>query len=173
MLGSSAIADSKCDYGAALVILGLLVETVDSGIRITPSPCKVEKWLAMLAHAETHKMLPPWMAEKLAGGLSFGMRFQFKRLGRAMLRPLFSQAKHGRCKVGGRLMMAVRWWMAVLRLGIADVFSVGHVPPVFDLFCDARSSPPRVAAVLLDAGPCSLSFIAPCSVPHSCLQVAR
>ena len=39
----------------------------------------------------------------------------------------------------------------VLERGLQDVSVVGKQAPVFDLFCDARSTPPRLAAVLMDA----------------------
>ena len=52
-------------------------------------------------------------------------------------------------KIGQELRLALRWWIEVLELEINECrkWRGSQLPPVH-LFCDARSTPPRIAAVL-------------------------
>ena len=78
----------------------------------------LQKWLRAICSAIESGKLQPGDASKLVGRLAFGAQFAFKRLGRAMLRPLYAQQyaplKGGR--VGPFLLMALRWWKQVLEL---------------------------------------------------------
>jgi len=79
----------------------------------------------------------------------------FKRLGRAMLRPLFNhcRGKTSNFKVISPLSLALRWWKDVLAMRLCQ-----HKPwepsllPVVQLIGDASGSPAWLAAVLLIDG---------------------
>ena len=151
LLGSSALSDEKMGFGPSLEVLGVVVSFSRDGIALWPSERKVEKWLRDIDRALLVGRLSAGDASKLAGRLSFASQVIFKRFGRAMLRPLFAQQyaplRGGR--LGPLLVLALRWWRAVLSLHLCE-----HVPltprpvEVCELFTDARGTPPRVAAVL-------------------------
>jgi len=49
------------------------------------------------------------------------------------------------------LFLAIDWWLHALKLPLKRSVSLSsRVVPVVELFCDARGSPPRVVAVLID-----------------------
>lgn len=82
-----------------------------------------------------------------------------------MLRPLYAQQyaplRGGR--VGPFLLFALRWWREVLQFGVHEKVPLSlELCPVVELFCDARGSPPRVAAVLSDADGKWFCEYAPC-----------
>ena len=89
----------------------------------------------------------------MAGRLSFAAQRCFNRVGREMVRPFFAQqyAPMRGSRLSAGLRLATEWWLEVFRQRI-----VQHVPltckmEVVDMFCDARSNPARMAAVLVDA----------------------
>ena len=94
-------------------------------------------------------------ASRLAGRLSFASQHVFKRLGRAMLVPLYMHVtrKRYRHKMDGSLIVSLAWWLEVLEKGICEVrtWKESNQRPV-QLLCDARSTPPRVAAVCVCDG---------------------
>ena len=74
-----------------------------------------------------------------------------------MLRPIFSHSHvpSKRNAVRADLKLALEWWETVLQQEIVQEVKFDKAEQVLDLFCDARSSPPRIAAVLVDeAGQC-------------------
>ena len=89
-------------------------------------------------------------AGKLAGALQWAAQHTFRRLGRAMIRPLIRQEKKRSSLLDDELILALQWWLEVLQLGITQkrTWEKERKRPVH-LFCDARSTPPRVAAVLV------------------------
>ena len=96
-------------------------------------------------------MLHGGEASKLAGFLNFLAQHAFKRLGRALIRPIFSQARSASGRVGKELQLALEWWQQVLDLELNEFWRWSKsVEPPIHLFADARSTPPRVAAVLVD-----------------------
>ena len=56
--------------------------------------------------------------------------------------------------MGSDLELCLKWWHEVLQLEICQLrpWAVPHRQPL-QLFADARSTPPRVAAVLIRQGP--------------------
>ena len=75
----------------------------------------------------------------------------FRRLGRAMLRPIFAQQYNP--LRGGRLspllQMALRWWDRVLEQQLCEQCELVPTPrPKVELFCDASGQPPVLAAVM-------------------------
>ena len=85
-----------------------------------------------------------------AGRLSWTSQFAFKRLGRAMLIPLYAQKNTRTGRIQEPLRLALRWWCEVLREQVCQMrpWSIARSETVH-MLCDARSTPPRVAAVLV------------------------
>ena len=97
--------------------------------------------------------LVPGLASKMAGFLSFLGQHAFRRVGRAMVRPIFAQAKQRAGKIGTELCLALRWWQEALACEINECWPwEAPAEPPAQIFADARSSPPRLAAVLIDKG---------------------
>ena len=87
----------------------------------------------------------------MVGRLLFGAQYIFRKMGRAMLRPIYQQQfdplRGGR--VGASLRLALEWWAQVLSCEVHEKIPLQLRPkPQVELFCDARSTPPRVAAVM-------------------------
>ena len=153
ILGPGSIASNKLEWGQELVLLGICFAFSKQGIHCCPSEDKVYKWSAVIRHALESEKLEPGAASKLAGALAWASQSLFKRLGRAFLRPLFAQ-QHGSCpRVKEPLRIALTWWLEILELGIHEVAAwEAHPMAAAHLFADARSTPPRVAAVLFARG---------------------
>lgn len=106
--------------------------------------------------------LSPGKASKLAGKLSWGACALFHRVGRAMLRPLFDQKSRRDGKMCAELERALRWWLSVLHEGLSEKRRWRTEPkPVVHLFCDARGTPPHLAAVLFDEKSCYFTHMTP------------
>ena len=77
-------------------------------------------------------------ASKLAGQLNWASVSIFKRIGRAMVRPIFDQCTRRDGHISKELERALRWWLDVLGLGLAEKqeWTAPRGPPVH-LFCDA------------------------------------
>lgn len=161
-LGSSAVADSKLAHGAQLVVLGVLFSFSARGVHCEPAEDKRLKWSAVIRGALACGKLHQGAAKKLAGALAWAAQCLFNRLGRAMLRPLFAH-QHGRSsRIGRPLELALHWWIQVLELRLHEVaqWAQGEMPAAH-MFCDARSTPPRVAAVLFIDGEVLYAELAP------------
>ena len=139
MFGCSAVADRKVDHGASLVCLGVLISPAEQGFRCELAKAKAEKCVTVISAALQQGILHPGTARKLsgmrmshfslatahgisrAGRLCWAAQFLFRRLGRAMLRPLFTRAHSAECELDDALRTALRWWLMVLRAGTAEV----------------------------------------------------
>ena len=158
ILGDFSLAARKLEHGTSLVVLGVELHMSRDTYFLRPSRPKVEKCIAVIKEALGCGVLHRGAAQKLAGRLSWSTQFIFHKLGRAMLRPIFTQkfARDGR--IASPLGIALRWWLRVLELDIVEDRS-WHVPelPPARLFVDARSTPPRCAAVLFIDGVCLYS----------------
>ena len=152
-LGVSAIAAHKLDYGRQVVILGIEIAIKPSGIACWPSPDKIIKWTRRIARALKSGRLCPGDASKLSGALMWATQSMFKRLGRAMLRPIMRQSDGDQSKIGKELELALKWWLEVFDCNIKEERSwhQDDQRPIH-MYTDARSTPPRVAAVLLKDG---------------------
>lgn len=120
------------------------------GFRARPSADKRAKWLERVRAALAAEELTAGAASKLAGALSWGASHQFRRLGRAMLRPLFAHA-HGRsAKLSADAMCCLRWWAEVLAHDIVETraWAGGDERPPVVILADARGTPPNLAAVV-------------------------
>ena len=150
VLGPSAIADKKTDVGASLGILGLHIQPALSGVTVALLPEKQQKWLAEIKDILQQNKLGSGRASKLAGRLCFASLSCFWRLGRAMVRPVFSQqySPLPGARMRHALVMSLKWWVLVLEHCAFEPIFTSPSSPILDLLCDARSTPPRVAAVL-------------------------
>ena len=149
LFGQSALSDRKTDYGASLVVLGVEIKLSLEGYECKPAEDKVRKWLLCIMEAIGSGILLPGDASKLAGRLQWACQHMFRKIGRAMLRPLYDQIRCGSGKVYPDLMAALVWWARILRDGISELrcWNVPDTDPVH-LFCDAAGEPARVAAVV-------------------------
>ena len=161
-LGSDAVADAKLAHGAQLVVLGLLFSFCAQGVHCEPACDKRIKWSSAIRHALECGTLHQGAAKKLAGALAWAAQHLFKRLGRAMLRPIFAHQHKRSNRIGRPLELALHWWAQVLELRLHEVASwkQGDMPAAH-MFCDARSTPPRAAAVLFIDGEILFAEYAP------------
>jgi hypothetical protein len=89
------------------------------------------------------------VASKLAGKLAWGGSHLFKKLGRAMLRPIFDQKSKRNGHVSDELLRSLVWWREILQMGISEKRDwQASVDDPVHLFCDAASTPPHLGAVL-------------------------
>ena len=110
LLGHSAIADHKTCVGNPLEILGLDIFANLHGMRCMPREEKLFKWRSVIEHALSQNQLMPGIASKLAGALSWATQAMFRRIGRAMLRPLFRhKSRYG--TISWQLRLCLRWWL--------------------------------------------------------------
>ena len=95
ILGSDAVAEGKMEWGRTLRVLGVDLIPSWSCLRCNPASDKVEKCINVIKDALAEGNMHAGCATKLAGRLSWAAQFLFRRLGRAMLRPIFW---HGRSR---------------------------------------------------------------------------
>ena len=147
MLGSSAVADEKCQWGSTLTIIGAEVACSVEGFSARPSHDKVKKWMHAIRHSLYNDHLPPGQADKLAGQLSWASQVLFHRMGRAMLRPLYNrQYGKGNC-LSTSLRVVLKWWLRVLEHEIVETRPWrAQQPKTAFLFADASAT--HVGAVL-------------------------
>ncbi len=121
------------------------------------------------------QMLPHGEASKLSGKLQWSSQSAFRNVGRAMLRPLIEHKRARKPDIGLELQLALQWWEEVLQLQIRCVREAvqrgavlrflharpparemraweGNAGRQLHMFADARSKPPRIAAVLFRHG---------------------
>ena len=149
LLGESALAEKKLDFGSNLEVLGIEMQVSWENYFCRPSAIKKRKWLLMIRKALASGVLRGGEASKLAGKLQWACQHMFNRVGRAMLRALYNQIHNPSGRTSPELVVALRWWEAILELDMVECRSL-HLPnkaPVH-LFCDAAGAPARVAAVL-------------------------
>ena len=77
-------------------------------------------------------------------------QYAFNRIGRAMLYPIFKQQRSRNSMIDPELRLALGWWLEILSLELCEErpWTQQSQKPMH-MLCDARSTPPRVAAVLL------------------------
>ena len=156
LMGATAMAQRKMEFGPAVIILGIRVTPKRLCVKLELDEAKRKAYLELVCRALHNNCLTMGGASKLAGKLSFMSCWCFKRLGRAMLRPLFqhSHVPSRNNKLRNNLELALAWWGQVLQTKIVEQVSFSGGDQWYDLFCDARSSPPRLAAVLVDKQGC-------------------
>ena len=150
LFGADSIAAHKLEFGNPLTVLGVAISLKASGIRFRPEPCKLIKWAAIIKHALDTNKLCAGAASKLAGRLMWACQHAFKRIGRAMLYPIFKQQRNRCGSIDIELRLALEWWLEVLSLELCEAMPwQQQITKPMHMLCDARSTPPRVAAVLL------------------------
>ena len=154
MLGFTAIAAAKLNAGAPLDVLGLMISASPSSVFVQLTREKAVKWSARIMAARSRGTLHAGEASKFAGRLSFAAQHMFFRLGRAMLQPIFQQqyAPLSGGRIGPLLDLALRWWLVVLQSDLCEEVRVNEQPCTVDMFCDARGTPARIAAVVFSQG---------------------
>ena len=144
LLGPSSVAPHKVMSGLPLEVLGVVVEADEAGAAFWPSENKIIKWSAEIELALCRKSLAACGGgKKIAGKLNWSAQNIFCRLGRALVRPLYKS------RWNKLVESSLRWWLEVLSLQIRQIkpWKMPSTRPV-QLLCDARGSPPRLAAVV-------------------------
>ena len=165
ILGEQSLSPSKIAWGNPLNLLGFSVQAFPTFAKFELSEDKRLKWLCSINEALESGVLSSNQAAQLGGRLAFAGTFLFRRLGRAMLRPLFAQQHkptHGGI-INRQMRMALAWWSRALSERCCEEFSFETLDTVqAELFVDAASTPGVVAAVLVIG---DASFFAFSAVP--------
>ena len=117
-MGSSAISDRKLDHGNPMVCLGVEINLKESGVVYWPSEDKVKKWTRRIQVALDSGVMTSGEASKLSGALQWATQLIFRKLGRAMLRPIIAQVRSRRSTIAAELRQALFWWLEVLQHNI-------------------------------------------------------
>ena len=153
LLGPDALATDKSEAGPNLCILGIDFSMSWRGLACRPAKRKVIKWVACINAVLKKRKLTPGEASKLAGRLSWCCSNMFRRIGRAMLRPIFDQKSRRDGALSADLVRCLLWWKEVLVLEFAELqpWKIADTKTVH-LFCDAAGTPPHLGAVLFCDG---------------------
>ena len=89
LLGDSAIAIEKLETGPSLTILGVEASVSRKGLKCIPDKKKRKRWIARIKAALRSGKLTSGEASKLSGALQWATQRLFRRLGRAMVRPIY------------------------------------------------------------------------------------
>ena len=146
LLGEGSIAAEKLMCGKALEVLGVHVELSSEKFLLRPSPSKMRKCLDVIEAALAPSgSLAAGCASKLAGRLQWACQFMFYRLGRAMIRPIYSQCHSRSGVVGDELKVALGWWRQILNTNIVEErFWKFPEAPLAHLFVDAAGKSARL-----------------------------
>ena len=148
-LGLSSVADRKLECGNPLVVLGVECALGNRGVTFWPSADKVQKWIGTMVRILADMRMTGGEASKLSGQLQWASQSTFSKLGRALLRPIIDHIHARSSTVTPQLATALTWWLDVLQLDLRTTRSwFGNAGRQVHLFSDARSTPPRLGAVL-------------------------
>jgi hypothetical protein len=155
ILGDTALAAKKILSGNPLPLLGFDICIVGYRACFGVQEAKRVKWLAQIKNCRQKGVLTAAVAAKLAGRFSFVAEFMFRRLGRAMIKPVFAQqhrpTRGGR--ISAQLDSALHWWEMALGSATQEEHELfPSVRSTAELFVDAAGSPPHLAAVLVIDG---------------------
>ena len=150
-LGPDALAERKTECKRPLEVLGIEVEVEQDGVTLEVTATKRKEWGDRLREAKHSGILTAGEASKHAGRLGFAAQKCFHKIGRAMLRPFFAQqyAPLRGYRMSPSLKKAVDWWLEVLADRVTQKVPTRRRTKMVQLFTDARSKPPRLAAVLV------------------------
>ena len=178
LLGQSSVSPKKVEHGEELIILGLRVRVCPAGFHAMPAEAKRARWQARISKALEADSLTPGECSKLVGALSWAGSAMFRRIGRALLRPLYSHSHGRRARLSEDTRLALRWWLHVLTLNLHQERAWSRPTPdgaaddPFVLLADARSTPPRVAAILVSpTGEIEFCELVPSAQLLSCFKV--
>jgi len=141
-LGASAITAHKLGHGSQLIVLGIEIAFKSTGLTLWPSEDKVDKWIHRITTALKQGKLSPGDASKLSGALQWATQAIFKKLGRAMIRPIIKRSYARWSKIDRELELALKWWLEVLQCCLRFVDSCPPFIPFLGLS----------ACILFDAG---------------------
>ena len=148
-LGPDAVSERKLEHGNPLVVLGVETAIDEGGATFWPAQDKVDKWSASIDAFLASKVMRSGEASKLSGQLQWASQSAFRRLGRALLRPIIDQIYARSSAILYNLELSLRWWREVLALQIREQRAwSGNEGQQVHLFCDASSQPPHLGAVL-------------------------
>ena len=89
VLGEVTIAADKLECGSSLTVLGAKTTVRLTGVTSAPDQKKREKWIRRIEEALRVNRLTSGEASKLSGALQWATQRMFRRLGRALLRPIY------------------------------------------------------------------------------------
>lgn len=92
-LGSEAISARKLEAGNGLVILGVVITFTRTGVTFWPSEDKIRKWIERITLYLERGSMTSGEASKLSGASQWACQECFKKLGRAMLRPIINHIR--------------------------------------------------------------------------------
>jgi hypothetical protein len=170
VLGPCSLSSKKILFGNPLGLLGFQVFIGPSFTRFALSEDKRIKWLELICGHLASGVMFQREAAQMAGRLAFAAMFIFRRLGRAMLRPIFHQQHHGPRdgRIDLSLSSALEWWQRALEEQTSEDFPFEAVQScTAEIFCDAAGSPPHICAVIFIDGQ---SFYCHNSVPDAWLN---
>ena len=140
-------------------------------VRFRVSPEKAKEWAHGISCALKEKCLRAGAASKLAGRLAFATGCTFRparlvcpfvsawastvlrRLGRAMIKPIYRQQYSRNGEISATLDTALRWWLHVLESGLAEQRPWTQIhSQVIRMYVDAASTPAHCAAVVSIGG---------------------
>ena len=146
LLGESSVADRMLEFGSALTVLGIRVSPSSDGARFEVDADKAQKWLCTIDAAIETLHLDAGAAQKLAGRLSWATQLLFRKLGRAMIKPIFAQCASCQGWVGSRLLATLKRWKHILHLGVSENRPwKEEAEGLCFLFVDAAGTPPHTA----------------------------
>ena len=133
------MANRKLETGNPLVILGMRIETNLAGAIFQPAPEKVLEWVALIRYYLELGILGAGEASKLAGRLGWASQHIFRKLGRALLVPIYAHMRSRSSVIGWELKLALRWRLQTLERGMCEVrvWKEIYSKPL-QLLCDAR-----------------------------------
>ena len=166
LLGPESLAEKKILCGNPLTILGFQVFAGSDFAQFTLDECKRDRWLLDIEKYLEANHLSPREAACLAGRLAFACLFLFRRLGRAMVRPIFARQYSAcrNCTLTRALRSALVWWKTALAESTCGTFFFNPPAPFnCDLFCDASGANGGYIAAVLVIG--SRAFYVHAPVP--------
>ena len=153
VMGEGSLSPKKLLTGNPLTILGFDVHLGCGFAMFKLNELKRVAWLEKIKTFRLCGQMLPSEAAVMAGRLSFASEFLFRRLGRAMLRPIFAQKANQSGVVNGTLDTALRWWQDVLEEECAEQYWFGATEGMTaEMFCDASGNPGHLCAVLFLGG---------------------
>ena len=150
LMGDGTAAEEKLKHGNPLTILGIEVRIDSSGMTMVPDNTKADKWAKQIRVNLDLGRMSAREAEVTAGRLGFAAQNSFRRLGRAMLQPIYRQANAplpGN-KLSKQLIEGLGWWKTVLERRICQQVPWEEDREIVEVFTDAASNPATLAAVM-------------------------
>ena len=119
-LGPDAAPVRKMGFGSPLGVLGVSIFIDSQGVTFWPLQEKVAAWLAAIDAFLAAGSMNGGQASKLAGQLAWAAQCAFRRLGRALLRPINDQIRARHSCLSEELVLALEWWREVLAMELCE-----------------------------------------------------